>query len=121
MRQGLVRACHDLTEGGLAVSAAEMCIAGRLGMQLDLVALPRATGVESDAVALFAESSARFLAEVAPSDVSTFEQALAGHPCTRLGRVTEDGFFRVSGFEDQAVLVCRVDDLRCAWQSVEIV
>ena len=29
-------ACHDLSEGGLAVAAAEMCIGGRLGMQLDL-------------------------------------------------------------------------------------
>ncbi len=29
--QGLVRACHDLSEGGLAVALAEMCLAGRLG------------------------------------------------------------------------------------------
>ena len=28
---GLVRACHDVSEGGLAVALAEMCIAGRLG------------------------------------------------------------------------------------------
>ena len=34
MQKGLVRACHDLSEGGLAVAAAEMCIGGRLGMDL---------------------------------------------------------------------------------------
>ena len=28
---GLVRACHDLSEGGLAVAAAEMAFAGGLG------------------------------------------------------------------------------------------
>jgi phosphoribosylformylglycinamidine (FGAM) synthase-like enzyme len=30
IRQGLVRACHDLSEGGLAVAAAEMSLAGVL-------------------------------------------------------------------------------------------
>src|SRR5262249_18002624 len=30
----LVRACHDLSEGGLAVAAAEMCIGGRLGLSI---------------------------------------------------------------------------------------
>ena len=32
--RGLVRACHDLSEGGLAVAAAEMAFAGGLGMEL---------------------------------------------------------------------------------------
>ncbi len=32
---GLVRACHDLSEGGLAVAAAEMAFAGGLGAQID--------------------------------------------------------------------------------------
>ena len=31
IRGGLVRACHDLSEGGLAVAAAEMAFAGGLG------------------------------------------------------------------------------------------
>ena len=32
IRAGLVPACHDVSEGGLAVALAEMCIAGRLGV-----------------------------------------------------------------------------------------
>ena len=31
MLRGLVRACHDLSEGGLAVAAAEMAFAGGIG------------------------------------------------------------------------------------------
>src|SRR5262249_55195475 len=46
--QGLVRACHDLSEGGLAVAAAEMCFAGGIGA--DLTALP---GQLSDEAKLF--------------------------------------------------------------------
>ena len=34
--KGLVRSAHDLSEGGLAVAAAEMCIGGRLGMVLNI-------------------------------------------------------------------------------------
>jgi len=34
MQEGLVRACHDLSEGGLATAAAEMCIGGRLGLEV---------------------------------------------------------------------------------------
>ena len=41
IRAGLVRACHDCSEGGLAVAAAEMALAGRLGLDLRLAGLPR--------------------------------------------------------------------------------
>jgi phosphoribosylformylglycinamidine (FGAM) synthase-like enzyme len=121
MRQGLVRACHDLSEGGLAVAAAEMCIAGRLGMQLDLSALPRADEVETDPVALFAESSCRFLVEVAPGDARAFEKVMAEHVRARLGRVTEDGVIRVRGLRGKSVVECSMDDVRRAWQSAEVV
>ncbi|MCX7682078.1 MAG: phosphoribosylformylglycinamidine synthase subunit PurL, partial [Anaerolineae bacterium] len=88
IRAGLVRACHDLSEGGLAVAAAEMAFAGRLGMELDLAALPRTVDVDRDDIALFSESSARFLVEVAPEHAAAFEAMLAGRPCARLGHIT---------------------------------
>ena len=36
--KGYIRACHDLSEGGLAVAAAEMAFGGDLGMALDHLA-----------------------------------------------------------------------------------
>jgi phosphoribosylformylglycinamidine synthase len=121
VRDGLVRACHDLSEGGLAVAVAEMAIAGRLGLDLDLAPLPRTPDVETDAVALFSESSARFLVEVTPEDAVAFEEVLAGRPVARLGRVTEDGFFRVHGLRGDAVVKCAVAHLIQAWQSPDVV
>jgi len=121
MRQGFVRACHDLSEGGLAVAAAEMCIAGRLGMQLDLSALPRADEVGTDPIALFAESSCRIMVEVTAENAPAFEKAMVGHVRARLGRVTENGFLRVRGLRGETVIECGVDDLRRAWQSTEVV
>ncbi|MFW6135348.1 MAG: phosphoribosylformylglycinamidine synthase subunit PurL [Chloroflexota bacterium] len=111
---GLVRACHDLSEGGLAVAAAEMVIAGRVGLEVDLRSLPRTPDVQTDAMALFSESSARFLVEVAPEAAAGFEAALSGRPAAQLGYVTQEGALRVHGIAGGVVVECGVDDLaRC--------
>jgi phosphoribosylformylglycinamidine synthase II len=115
--RGLLRACHDLSEGGLAVAAAEMALAGRLGLDLELAPLPRATHVDRDDVALFAESRGRFLVEVAPADAAAFEELLAGVPVARLGQVSDDRALRVRGFVEDAVVSCSLDDLVRAWHS----
>ncbi|NLF02212.1 MAG: phosphoribosylformylglycinamidine synthase subunit PurL, partial [Anaerolineales bacterium] len=95
MQRGLVRACHDLSEGGLAVAAAEMVLAGRLGLDLALSDLPRSPDVREDAIALFSESNARFLVEVAPEHAAQFEATLAGRPAARIGRVNSERMLRV--------------------------
>jgi len=51
IRSGRVRACHDLSDGGLAVCAAEMAIGGGLGARI---------GYDGD---LFEEAASRFLLE----------------------------------------------------------
>jgi len=61
---GRVRACHDLSEGGLAVALAEMAIAGDLGVRVDPGAVPRGEAVAREDVILFSESPTRFVLEV---------------------------------------------------------
>ena len=72
MEKGLVRACHDCSEGGIGVAAAEMAFAGGLGMVIHLDKVPLAEPIERDDFVLFSESNTRFLAEVAPEDKQTF-------------------------------------------------
>jgi phosphoribosylformylglycinamidine synthase len=81
LRSGRVRACHDVSEGGLAVALAEMAIAGRLGLAID--ALPGPDPVS----ALFSEFSSRFVCEVAADDVAWLSNLLC-EPVTTLGTVT---------------------------------
>ncbi len=57
---GLVKSCHDLSEGGLAVAAAEMAFAGGYGLDLDLSKVPGKELERNDFV-LFSESNSRFL------------------------------------------------------------
>jgi phosphoribosylformylglycinamidine synthase subunit PurSL len=87
IRQGLVRACHDLSEGGLAVAAAEMAFGGQLGLDIDVAEVARRDGVSATSL-LFSESNSRFLVEVPASRAAEFTAALDGVPHVRLGTVT---------------------------------
>lgn len=82
IRQGLVRSCHDLSEGGVAVAAAEMCIGGRLGLELILAGLKPVS-------MLFREVNACLLIEVEPQEADRLEALLGNLPFQHLGFVTE--------------------------------
>jgi phosphoribosylformylglycinamidine synthase II len=116
--EGLVLAVHDLSEGGLGVAAAEMVVAGRLGLMVSLAAVPRTSEMQDDATILFSESCARFLVEVATEQTGAFEEVLAGHPHARIGQVVEDQILRVSGLQGDVVVEAPIEKLRKAWQAV---
>lgn len=116
IRARLVRACHDLSEGGLGVAAAEMALAGRLGMELDLLPLLVRRDLPAT-IALFSESSGRFLVEVAPEAAARFEAEMAGCPCYRLGKTAAHGRLRISGREGEALVDVAVSDLARAWHG----
>ena len=116
MDAGTVRACHDLSEGGLAVAAAEMAIAGGLGMALDLAAAPAGVTGLPPATILFAESPSRFLIEVAPEDAAAFAREMAHVPHARIGTVlAERRFHIVAGGE--TIVDRPVAALRERWQT----
>jgi phosphoribosylformylglycinamidine synthase II len=91
---GLVRSAHDLSDGGLAVAAAECCIAAAaaagtpLGAHLEIPA----GSARLDRL-LFAEGGARILVSVAPAQTVAWQQALeaAAVPAQCLGVVTSGG------------------------------
>ncbi len=84
---GLVRACHDLSEGGLAVAFAEMSFAGQLGAEINIADAQQASGLNAVEF-LFAESNSRFLIEVDASKQSEWETLMSDVACARLGSVT---------------------------------
>jgi phosphoribosylformylglycinamidine synthase II len=88
VRAGLVTAAHDPSEGGLAVALAEMAMAGRLGLEADLEAVPWQGEGRSALALLFSESSSRYLLTVDPSQAEAFEAAMAGVALARIGVVS---------------------------------
>ncbi len=97
---GLVKSAHDLSEGGLAVAAAEMCIGGRLGMNLQF-----------ESSALFTEVNGCLLVEVSPKNVPAFEKEFANLPFHKIGEVTSNAVLKISNIE------INVDDLVHAFNN----
>jgi len=126
---GLVRSCHDLSEGGLAVAAAEMAFAGGFGAEIDLGAVPcddslpshsgRGAGGEGIAARLFSESNTRFLCEVEVENAAAFEAVIAGVAYGCVGQVTDDAQFVVHGDDtgDTTLVESDLAALKEAWQK----
>jgi phosphoribosylformylglycinamidine synthase len=117
---GLVRACHDLSEGGLAVAVAEMALAGGYGARLDLRAVPGSADLDADELLLFAESPTRFLMEVRPEQADAFEALFAELPVGRIGTVTDVAELVIERAGAQ-VLRTPVAELKAAWQGTQVV
>ncbi|OHB93324.1 MAG: phosphoribosylformylglycinamidine synthase II [Planctomycetes bacterium RIFCSPHIGHO2_12_FULL_52_36] len=115
--KGLVRACHDCSEGGLAVAAAEMSFAGGLGMELGLGAVPIEGDIKGEDTLLFSESNSRFLVEVRPQMVGAFEKALKGIPYGLLGKVKKEPVFVIKDRHDRTLIHEGIYSLKEAWQS----
>ena len=117
IQAGLVSACHDLSDGGLAVAVAEMCIGGRIGAAVDVEAVK---AVESLTLTerLYSESASRLLVSVAKSDVPAFEAMFAsqiGISASRIGEVRKGGLSFVSGHEP--LFAHDVEDLARAFKG----
>jgi len=82
----LVLAAHDISDGGLAVTLAEMAFGGGLGFAVDLAA----TGLPSAGSALAAEGGSRFVVEVPADRGAAFVRTFRGLPAVRLGHVTAE-------------------------------
>jgi phosphoribosylformylglycinamidine synthase II len=117
MEEGLVRACHDLSEGGIGVAAAEMAFAGGLGMVLYLGKVPLGEPITRNDTILFSESNTRFLVEVAPEDSQRFEQAMSGVEFATIGQVTKRDNFEVYGINGGRVVSVALAELKEAWQK----
>jgi phosphoribosylformylglycinamidine synthase subunit PurSL len=87
---GLVKSAHDLSEGGLAVAAAEMCIGGRLGLDVNL-----------ESAVIFTEVNGCLLVEVSPADVTAFEKEFADIPIKKIAKVGNEPILKISGIEIQ--------------------
>lgn len=84
---GLIRSAHDLSEGGLAVAAAEMCIGGRLGLDIN----PPLTTRD-----LFGETTGCLLVEVSPANLVRFEKTFENLPYKKLGQVISDPVLKLN-------------------------
>ena len=113
---GLIKTCHDLSEGGLAVAAAEMAFAGGYGLELDLGKVP-GKALERNDFVLFSESNSRFLVEVSEKDRQEFEALMKGKACAKIGKVTKDEKLLIHGLNRKIVVDASLAELRRSWKK----
>ncbi|MBO7543778.1 phosphoribosylformylglycinamidine synthase subunit PurL [bacterium] len=121
---GLIRSAHDVSEGGLAVCAAECCFtapmeveseAVKLGAKLDFTSVGSRTP-RPDAL-LFGEQQSRVIVSLAPENVTALEEIAKefGVKCDLLGTVTGE---ELEITLNQGTLIkAKVDDLKKAWRD----
>jgi phosphoribosylformylglycinamidine synthase subunit PurSL len=117
MRKGLVRSCHDLSDGGLWAALAESCIGGGCGARVSLDDLPLSAGCGREpARLLFCETPSRFLVSVAPEADLRWHRAMRGTVMARVGEVSAEPALRIMiGGREIAGITLR--ESRAAWQG----
>jgi len=119
---GTVRACHDISDGGLAVAIAEMCLGGNLGASIDGQVGSGANFKSSgsgrtlmEVELLFGETNGCLLAEVDASNEKEFERLMSGSPCARIGVVENYGALIVKFGTMKASI--KIDDMKAAFMG----
>lgn len=112
---GYVRACHDCSEGGLAVALAESSFSGGLGVEIWLSKVP-VDGVNREDKILFSESNSRFIVEVSKYNFQEFESLMMGLPCSRIGFVKPNSSFIIHGLNGK-IYEENIWELKKAWKS----
>ncbi|MFX0085544.1 MAG: phosphoribosylformylglycinamidine synthase subunit PurL [Candidatus Hodarchaeota archaeon] len=108
---GLIQSCHDCSEGGLAVSLAEMCFGGNIGAKIDLKRIK--TELDKDYKILFSESNTRFVVEV--QNPEKFEKIMKGISIFNIGYVEGDRLI-ISGLSGRQIIDERICDLKSVWK-----
>jgi len=136
MQQSLVKSCHDLSEGGLAVGLAECVIGSGLGAELRLNDVPPANDPLADRKAgpartdpasssigrradirLFAEGPARIIVSIDPSDRERWESLWRGFSCQLVGVVHESQRLSVLDGAGKQILDAHAASLAEAWKT----
>ncbi len=120
LRERCLLAAHDRSDGGLAVTVAEMCMAGGRGCSVSLPPCESRTGALA---ALFCEEPGLVL-QIADEHLNTvlaaFDAAGLGAAVTRLGAVTDETALRVRFGDADPVLDVPLAHMRACWSETSV-
>lgn len=116
IKTGIIRSCHDISDGGIACSLAESAFAGGLGIEVDLSRMPQKS-IYRDDFLLFSESQSRFFVTVREKDIPAFEKIFKSVPYGVAGKVRNDERFMIRGINGGIVVDTEINILKDAWQA----
>jgi phosphoribosylformylglycinamidine synthase len=109
---GLLLSAHDVSEGGMAVAAAEMAFAGGIGLKLTT-----GTEDEDDELPFFEEGLTRFLVELEAGKEKKLQAIFKEQVCWQVGTTVKDTFLRVQDKTGRVLMEETLDALRGAWNA----
>jgi len=112
-----IKSCHDLSEGGLAVAAAEMAFSSDYGMELNLASVPTYNNIDRNDYILFSESNSRFLVEVPEKRREDFETLMKGSIHAAIGKVIKEKRLSICGVDGKRAIEANLDNLREFWKK----
>ena len=115
-KSGLFASAHGVYRGGLCVHLALVSMGGNLGMDIDLASVPCDKNLGDDKI-LFSETSGRFIVTIDPYQKNEFEKIFAKIPHALIGKVNDEGIFRIKGKDSRILINQSVKDLKAAWKA----
>ena len=112
--RGLVRSCHDLSEGGLAVAVAEMAFAGGVGA--DLTGLSKTAALPDESL-LFSESQTRFHRRSDGGERGGVRGVRRRRAADAARQTCKEPRLRIAGANGEWVVWAALKDLKEAWQK----
>jgi phosphoribosylformylglycinamidine synthase II len=104
----LFSSLHDISEGGLAVTLAESCFGGKLGLS---VTIPKDANLLET---LFNEAPGRFVVTIKATQKMSFEKSFSG--AVSLGEVTKDPGLVVE-YQNKVLINKRIETLKNTWRT----
>ncbi|MCX7784838.1 MAG: phosphoribosylformylglycinamidine synthase subunit PurL [candidate division WOR-3 bacterium] len=119
IQSGLVSACHDLSEGGLAIALAEMCLAGNVGAEIFLKNLKVfcPSIADKDNICLFSQSNTRFICAVSSKNQRRFEKIMGELPHTLIGKTNSTDRLKVYGSDNLLIINLKIQTMKYTWQT----
>ncbi len=115
IKSGIIKSCHDISDGGIACALAESAFAGGLGVEIDLSSVP-APRIFRDDFLLFSESQSRFIASINENDLEKFEALFRKIEFAIIGKVRSDEKFLIRGINNNTIIDTDIKSLMDAWQ-----
>ena len=126
---GWVKSCHDVSDGGLAVTLAESVIGSGLGVDVEMSSIresaaaysPTHVGEQTDILgrddfALFGEGPARLVITIQAELRQDWEQLLEGFSCVQIGQVVQSESLTVKAGEN-ILFSATLNELVSAWKT----
>ncbi|MDR1696206.1 MAG: hypothetical protein LBR69_06225, partial [Endomicrobium sp.] len=114
--KGLIKACHDVSAGGMAAAISQMAFAGQKGVKINIDAVPVMKPLTAAEI-LFSESNGRFIVEVSPENAKKFKEIFKGMKISEIGVVTGDNNIEFESVKDKTGFSEKSENLSKIWKS----